>query len=144
MNVSSPVRVLTEEECFERLASHHVGRVVTSVGDIIDIVPLNYVLDGRTIVFRTAAGTKLSELTINPNVVFEVDAYDDKHGWSVVVRGHAERLQTSREIAAADALPLKPMIATLKFNYVRITPTRVTGRAFVFGEEPDRDAFQEG
>ncbi|HUH53570.1 MAG TPA: pyridoxamine 5'-phosphate oxidase family protein [Microbacteriaceae bacterium] len=141
---NKPVTILTEEECWEKLASHSVGRLVTWVGNVVHIMPLNYVVDGRTLVFRTASGTKLSKIAINPSVILEVDDYDDKTGWSVVVRGEAERLQISTDTAEAENLPLKPMIATLKFDFVRITPTSMTGRKFMFGPEPDREAFQEG
>lgn len=50
-----------------------------------DTRPMSDDLDGRTIVFRTAAGTKLLELTIRHNVAFEVDGYTDTDTFSVVV-----------------------------------------------------------
>ena len=43
----------------------------------------------------------------------------------------------------ADALPLKPWIPTLKYNYVRIVPTSLSGRSFQRGEEPDRYGIQQ-
>jgi len=94
------------------------------------------------VVFRTAEGSKLTELTINDLVLFEVDEHDDAEVWSVVVRGRARRLDTSAEVAEADALPLKPWIPTLKYNYVRITPTSASGRQFRRGDEPDRYGVQ--
>ncbi|ALJ21316.1 pyridoxamine 5'-phosphate oxidase family protein [Microbacterium sp. No. 7] len=133
---------LTDAECFERLAQHELGRLVTSVGAVLDIFPVNYVLDGQTIVFRTAEGSKLTELTINDQVLFEVDSFTDADAWSVVVRGAAARLDTAAEVEAADRLPLTPWIPTLKYNYVRVTPDAVSGRAFRRGEEPDRYGIQ--
>lgn len=129
---------LNPQECFERLAAHQLGRLVTHVGDVLDIFPVNYVLDGETLVFRTAEGSKLFALTINDEVLFEVDSYTDEGAWSVIVRGHAHRLQTSAEVQAADQLGLSPWIPTLKYNYVRIVPTSVSGRTFKRGEEPER------
>ncbi len=133
---------LTDEQCWELLATHELGRLVTHVGDVLDIFPVNYVVDGRSIVFRTAEGSKLTELTINDVVLFEVDQYDEAEVWSVVVRGRARRLDTSAEVAEADALPLTPWIPTLKYNYVRIAPTSASGRRFRRGEEPDRYGVQ--
>lgn len=143
-NIEKPVTVLTEAECWEKLASHHVGRIVTNVGEVIDVVPLNYVVDNGTIVFRTGEGSKLSQLTVNNSVILQVDDYTSETGWSVVLRGTARRLETSEEVFAADQLSLKPMVATLKFNYVRIKAQSLTGRTFNFGPEPNREAVQKG
>lgn len=134
---------LTDEDCWNRLGLQQLGRLVTHVGEVFDIFPVNYVVDGRSIVFRTAEGSKLTELSINDAVLFEVDRYTEQDAWSVVVRGHARRLDTASEVAAADALPLKPWIPTLKYNYVRIEPTSLSGREFRRGEEPDRYGVQQ-
>jgi nitroimidazol reductase NimA-like FMN-containing flavoprotein (pyridoxamine 5'-phosphate oxidase superfamily) len=53
----------------------------------MDIFPVNYTVDGESIVFRTAEGSKLTEVTINDEVLFEVDEYTATDAWSVVVRG---------------------------------------------------------
>ncbi|MFV0319650.1 MAG: pyridoxamine 5'-phosphate oxidase family protein [Microbacterium sp.] len=143
MDEPNIVTTLTEAQCIGRLAQHELGRLVTRVTDVLDIFPVNYALDGHDIVFRTAEGSKLYELTVNDEVLFEVDAYTDADAWSVVVRGRARRLTTSAEVAAADRLPLAPWIPTLKYNFVRITPTSMTGRAFPRGEEPERYGIAE-
>jgi nitroimidazol reductase NimA-like FMN-containing flavoprotein (pyridoxamine 5'-phosphate oxidase superfamily) len=135
---SDPLRVLTDAECWTRVSTQELGRLVTHVGDVIDIFPVNYAVDRETIVFRTAEGSKLFELTVNDQVLFEVDDHTDEDAWSVVVRGHAHRLATSDEVAQADRLPLKPWVPTLKYNYVRIEPTGLSGRAFHRGPEPER------
>jgi nitroimidazol reductase NimA-like FMN-containing flavoprotein (pyridoxamine 5'-phosphate oxidase superfamily) len=142
-HMDAAVVSLDDDGCFELLSKHELGRLVTSAAGVLDIFPVNYALDGRTIVIRTAEGSKLMEMTINDEVLFEVDAYTDADAWSVVVRGHARRLETSDEVRAADELPLKPWIPTLKYNYVRITPDSVSGRAFRRGEEPDRYGIQQ-
>jgi nitroimidazol reductase NimA-like FMN-containing flavoprotein (pyridoxamine 5'-phosphate oxidase superfamily) len=138
MEEKDAVERLSEEECLRRLAQQELGRIVTHVGDVLDIFPVNYVLDGSAIVLRTAEGSKLFELTVNDDVLFEVDDHTDDDAWSVVVRGTARRLETTDEVAAADALPLRPWVPTLKYNYVRITPLSLTGRAFRRTGEPDR------
>jgi len=132
------VQSLTEQECWARLATQELGRLVTHVGDVLDIFPVNYVVDDGTIVFRTAPGSKLFELTVQDEVLFEVDDHTEADAWSVVVRGHARALSTSAEVAEADLLPLTPWIPTLKYTYVRIEVTRLSGRAFQRGAEPER------
>ncbi len=137
-----PVVALTDEECWERLRGQELGRLVTRVGDVIDIFPVNFVVDGETLLFRTAQGSKLFELTIDDHVLFEVDDHTDDDAWSVIVRGSAHALDSSAEVERADSLPLRPWVPTLKYAYVRIEPTSLSGRAFVRTPEPDRYGIQ--
>lgn len=137
------ITFLSDRQCWDRLAEQQLGRLVTHVGDVLDIFPVNYTVDGESIVFRTAEGSKLTELSINDQVLFEVDDYTETDAWSVVVRGTAARLETAEEVNAADALPLKPWIPTLKYNYVRIVPASLSGRDLRRGEEPDRYGVQQ-
>ena len=137
------VVALSGEQCWERLGQQELGRLVTHVGDVIDIFPVNYVVDGESLLFRTAEGSKLFEITISSDVLFEVDDHTDSEAWSVVVRGRARALDTSAEVERADGLGLKPWIPTLKYVYVRITPDSVSGRAFHRAPEPDRYGVHE-
>ena len=142
-DITDPVSVLEADECWRLLATQEVGRLVTHVGEIFDIFPVNYVVDGESIVLRTAEGNKLIEMVISGEVLFEADDHSDSEAWSVVLRGTARRLETEAEIAAADALPLKPYVPTIKRNYVRIEATSLSGRHFRIGPEPDRGGVQE-
>ncbi len=134
----SPVARMTADECWQMLARTHLGRLATEVGGEIEIFPVNFIVTDRTLMFRTAPGSKLLELTVNPRVAFEADEHDDYSAASVVVKGTASRVELHKEIDAADALPLTPWIPTLKHVWVRITPTSVSGRAFARAAEPDR------
>ncbi len=136
------VRLFSDDESWAHLSQHSLGRLVTRVGDVLDIFPVNYVVDNGSIVFRTAEGSKLFEVTVNEDVLFEVDDYTDDDAWSVVVRGKASRLTSAADIAAADELPLRPWIPTLKYNYVRVNAASVSGRGFARGDEPDRYGIQ--
>ena len=92
----------------------------------------------RTVLFRTAAGTKLVSAAINNEVLFEGDDHGLTEGWSVIVKGTARILRTDEEIHEAERAQLLPWIATVKQHYVRIRPLSITGRRFRFGSEPDR------
>lgn len=129
----NPVTTLSEDEAWDLLGRHIVGRLATTAGGVIDIFPITYVVDGRTLVFRTAAGTKLVELTINDQVAFEIDHWDDTEGYSVVVHGTAEELDTMGEIDQAMTLKLASLFPTERPRYVRITPNRVSARRFQRG-----------
>lgn len=135
---------LNEEECWNLLARGQLGRLAVAVAGEPDIFPVNYVIDGPRVLFRTAPGSKLAELSANPRVAFEVDEHDATSAASVVVKGTASRLELQREIDVADALPLAPWIPTLKYRWVRITPLSVTGRRFDRRPEPDRYAASKG
>ena len=134
-----PVEELSEAESWQLLRENSLGRLAVSAAGELDIFPINYYADGSTILLRTAPGTKLVEMTIHGYVAFEIDGYTDTDAWSVVAKGSARWLDTRAEIDDADAQPLTSWIPTLKYVYVRITPTHLSGRRFVRGVEPDRD-----
>lgn len=133
-----PVDTLSEDESWALLEGANFGRLAVSVSNQPEIFPINFYADGRSILFRTAEGTKLLELTINSAVAFESDSHTDAQAWSVIVKGHAAPLERQEEVYAAEQLPLTPWIPTLKYIYVRITPTEITGRRFDRGPEPER------
>lgn len=126
------MEVLTEEQCWELLSGVEVGRLAVAAAGDIDIYPINFVLDGQNIVFRTAEGTKLVEVVISGKVAFEADGYEPERGraWSVVVKGEAVNLERFADIYHAQDLPLFPWNASPKERYVMIRPHRVTGRRF--------------
>lgn len=130
-----PVTVLSEPECWDLSSNSNLGRLVTLVDGRMEIFPVNFVVQGRTLLFRTGEGTKLFSTVVNSQVLFEVDDRDAIDGWSVIVRGTARPLWTTAEIAEADRAPLFPSIATHKPHYVRIEPNEITGRRFTFGPD---------
>lgn len=134
------VEILDDDDCWRLLTRVPLGRLATAVGSEVDIFPVNHVVDERSLLFRTAPGSKLFELSVNPRVAFEVDEWDDGAAASVVVKGVAERVELQDDIDAADALPLTPWTPTLKYRWVRIRPTSLSGRRFHRAPEPDRYA----
>jgi nitroimidazol reductase NimA-like FMN-containing flavoprotein (pyridoxamine 5'-phosphate oxidase superfamily) len=136
-STGQPVSILPESECWSLLASTALGRLVTSVGDQPEIFPVNFVVQDRTVLFRTAEGTKLVSAAINHHVLFEADDHDVAEGWSVIVKGIARMLHTDDDIAKAERAQLLPWTAIRKQHYVRVLPVQITGRRFQFGPEPD-------
>ncbi len=136
---TNPVTRLTEEQSWAVMAGCKLGRLVTVVDRHPEIFPVNFVVDGRSIVFRTAEGSKLFTLTINAGVAFEVDGWDGTGGWSVIAHGQAVEVRDSREIDHLERLPLRPWVPTVKAHWVRLRPTELTGRQFRFGPEPQAD-----
>ena len=125
---SDAVAELSDEECWSLLAETEVGRLAASVANVPDIFPVNHVVDGHTLLVRTAEGTKLLEMTINSYVAYEIDGWDAEYAWSVVVRGNASVLDKQADILRASSLGLRTWAPTLTTRFVRITPMVITGR----------------
>lgn len=129
-NIDDPVAILDEEECWELLSSEQVGRLVVSVDGRPEIYPVNYAVRDRKIYFRSGEGSKLAELTVYPQVAFEVDHITGGNAWSVVVHGRSRVLQHFSDVQAIDALGLTSWVPTAKYNYVELTAAEITGRRF--------------
>ncbi|MFJ5956412.1 pyridoxamine 5'-phosphate oxidase family protein [Paenarthrobacter sp. NPDC092416] len=125
------VERLAPDECWDLLAQTNVGRLAVLVDGHPDIFPVNYVLDGDSIVFRTGAGTKFWSTLTTP-CALESDGYRTLGGkaWSVVVRGQTHLILDRQEKAHVDALGLDPWQPGSKDCYLRLTPVAVTGRRF--------------
>ncbi|CAN5489227.1 pyridoxamine 5'-phosphate oxidase family protein [soil metagenome] len=123
-----PVLHLQVHECWELLRGTDLGRLAVIVDGTPEIFPLTFVVDHGTLVFRSAAGTKLSAGYAGP-VAFEIDGRDDSTAWSVVVHGQLEPL-ISFEPLDTEALPLYPLQPGQKPRFVRIVAESVTGRWF--------------
>ena len=124
MNATS-VEYLTEAQCWELLAAEPVGRLGVIFDSGPEVYPVNHVLEGRSIVFRTDPGSKLAGLTRTPAVCYELDSLDPAGhtGWSVLVKGRAVEFEPDDEGHTPDF-----WVVGDKEHWVRITPTEVTGR----------------
>lgn len=116
--------------CWRLLSESEVGRVGVLVDSAPEIYPVNFVVDGQTIVFRTDPGSKLRGLQRSPSVCFEADGIDreDRSGWSVLVKGRAAEVLTPEDRRAVAALPLEFWGLGPKDHWIRIQPIEVTGR----------------
>ena len=132
------VERLSREEALALVATLEIGRIaVGRAGQPPLVVPVNYVLDGEVIVFRSDPGTKLSVLVRGEPVSFQVDLVDPFHrsGWSVLVTGTAFEA-THWEV---DHLTVEPWAGGDKQHWVRLEPDTVTGRRVQFQEPVEED-----
>jgi len=134
--MDSPMTVVEEDTCWGYLDTAEVGRLATSADNRPQIFPVNYVVDGLSVVFRTAPGTKLDEMVRNSAVAFEADGWSEQGGWSVVIRGTAEVITSPEELALCEKMPLRPWVPTVKKTWVRVQASSISGRTFAFGPEP--------
>ena len=134
-----PVQRLDGDECWELLEGEEFGRLAYRLVDEVHIVPINYIVDGRSILFRTASGNKLLAAALHSDVALEIDWHDDTSAWSVVARGHLQQLEEDEE-HRVDDLPLHPWVPTLKYDVVELVPEMGTGRSFRLERgEPDHE-----
>ena len=124
------LEVMPEPACRRHLHQEHVGRVVVSVGDHPEAFPVNYAMDGDDVVFRTDPGTKLHAVDEQAKVAFEIDELDLEHrtGWSVLVVGKARWVSKPEDLRRLRDVAIEPWAHGDKASWVRIIPTKVTGR----------------
>lgn len=130
---NSSLEELTRAECTALLRSSRVGRVVYTDHVLPACTPVNYALDGQTIVFRTTPGSRLALATDHNVIAFEVDDIDEvtETGWSVVVTGQATPITAISELLRSEQLGLTPWAAGRREHWVRLTPGLVSGRFIV-------------
>lgn len=119
---------LSDTESWGLLESSTVGVLATAAHERPDLFPVNYLLDGRTLLIRTSPGTKTAELRTDPHAAFAVQG-SDRHGqWSVVIHGSVEQLADVVDLVGAAAFELVSWAPGDKHVFIRITPERIEGR----------------
>jgi uncharacterized protein len=122
---------MTVQECLELLNGGVFGRVAlcTPVGP--RIVPVNYAMDGDSIVFRTTPYSELGTYVRNSDLAFEVDHLDyEKHqGWSVVAMGRGSIIEDPTEVQELRrAWGPRPWASGQRNLYLRLVWRDLTGR----------------
>jgi uncharacterized protein len=141
MSAASPrLQTLTDDECYELLATQQIGRLGVNADHYPLIFPVNYGLDRGVVVVRTHPGTKLSAAD-HANVTFEVDQIDQirRSGWSVLIRGLAEEVTSAHRaelIERTRTSGAQPWAPGEHGRWLRIIPHAVSGRRIVPGELP--------
>jgi nitroimidazol reductase NimA-like FMN-containing flavoprotein (pyridoxamine 5'-phosphate oxidase superfamily) len=124
---------LEPSQCWRLLERAEVGRLAVADDDGPDVFPVTHAVDGRRIVFRTAAGTKLFAAE-GRDVAFEVDGTetvdDVEYAWSVVAKGVAVAVRDPADLSRIGDLGLHPWWDSEKAHVMVIESPPVTGRRF--------------
>ena len=134
VHVESPscgyLEVLSREECILRLQAHGMGRVSVVWVDRPVIYPVNYIVDGEFIVFRTLRGGELYTATFEASAALEIDGTDAIYheGWSVLVVGRAYHVHDPLEIDRLSGTRLTAWAGAKRDCFVKIALEEVTGR----------------
>jgi nitroimidazol reductase NimA-like FMN-containing flavoprotein (pyridoxamine 5'-phosphate oxidase superfamily) len=120
---------LTWDECLDRLRVGSIGRIAVTHRALPAIVPVNYVLSGSRVMFRTEPGGMLARACAGTVVAFEVDELDPegRSGWSVLVVGQAELLDGSAALRAAES-GLVAAVGSGRDQFVAISIGQLSGR----------------
>jgi hypothetical protein len=132
---------LTQRECIRLARTAVLGRLAVVVGGHPLVFPVNFTLDGLSVVLRTDEGTKLSAAR-DAWVAFECDDIDRIYhtGWSVLITGPAEAVTDPAELARLEQLPIGPWCPGPKSSWVRIRPGTITGRRILLhGSQQQED-----
>ncbi|MBF8190656.1 pyridoxamine 5'-phosphate oxidase family protein [Nonomuraea sp. K274] len=127
---------LDERECLRLLEPGGVGRIAFESRYGPTVLPVNFRLHEGTIVFRTSTGGSTDEdlrtgmADVEYKVAFEVDRIEEltRGGWSVLVQGSLHHVTSDEERASAVATGVEPWAGGLREQYMKIIPSRVTGR----------------
>lgn len=125
-----PIQRLSDGECWEFVARRSLGRVALVYFGLPMVYPVNYAVDGRTIVFRSAPGTKLALARHGARVAFEVDEASElfETGTSVVIHGTLREVVD--DLGWVDRLPLRTW-ASGRDHVLAIDADWVSGRTIV-------------
>jgi nitroimidazol reductase NimA-like FMN-containing flavoprotein (pyridoxamine 5'-phosphate oxidase superfamily) len=132
----SVVEPLDEAECLRLISAGGVGRIGYTGRFGPTVLPVNYVLYEETVVFRTGQDSPLGEDLrtgiehAESKVAFEIDEISPatREGWSVLVQGSAHPVDSEAERVAVLRSGVEPWAGGEKELFVRVIPTRITGR----------------
>ena len=127
---------LDEAECLRLIASGGIGRIGYSGRYGPTVMPVNYQLYEGTIVFRTTPDSTTDEdlrtgiANAEYKVAFEIDDFNTaaRTGWSVLIQGSAHHVESEAERASVAGAGVDPWPGGDRELFLRIMPSRVTGR----------------
>lgn len=123
------VHEVSEQECRQLIEAGGVGRVAFEPAGRLTVVPVNFAMHHRAVVFRTGAATVLGRYGAGP-VAFEIDRIDEgmHEGWSVLISGTARIADSTEAQKLRDALTVDPWAGGDRETYIVIEPEQVSGR----------------
>ncbi len=124
------LEVLNLAQCLALLRSRPLGRLAYVDAGQPAIVPVNFLVDGSTVVLRSFSGGKLDAAVVGAPVAFEVDDHDGSGGgWSVLVRGRADLVDDADDARRfAGQLDSWAMDDPSEGTWIRIVADEITGR----------------
>lgn len=108
-------RVLSDAEAHEVIKAGKVGRLGCIDNDEPYVVPINYLVDGKTIYSHSLPGKKINAMRAHPRACLQVDHVDDDFHWrSAIAFGNFEEVDRPTE--------RRDVLARLLSRFPRLTP----------------------
>jgi len=122
--------ILDEDECLRLLAREPVGRIALTASALPVVLPVNFVLVDRTIVFASDGGLKVAAAQAGTVACLEIDGFDrwTHGGWSVLATGVLHEITDPARLRDAKLLPLSPWAVSKPQHYVELPIELLSGR----------------
>lgn len=124
---------LDEVECRHLLGTHGVGRIAVFTSDGPAVLPVNYLVAGTGIAFRTSEEAVAARAS-GTEAAFEIDHIDEvtAGGWSVLAVGELAAVTDPDELQHLGATARsQPWAGGDRTHWMKLTPVRLTGRRVV-------------
>lgn len=125
---------LDRDECLTLLGDTPFVRVAFMSTQGPTILPVNHLMHGDALYFRTGPGSKLGTAAAGGQVAIEADGGDEptRTGWSVLVHGQASIVNDAELIEALHARPFEPWaLPGDQAFWVQVELEHVAGRRVV-------------
>ncbi len=129
---------MTRQECFELLGRASIGRIGVSIDALPVILPVYFVLDEESVLFRTIPGSRLDSAAVGAVVAFQADADEpsEQIHWSVLLQGIATGFSDWRRGDQSTAASIPSWGTTdSPQRTVRLDPAYASGRKFYIGSQ---------
>ena len=122
---------LLDEVCWHLLAGSRLGRIgFVSAGEPW-VLPFNFGMRDKALVFRTTEGSMLHALGDGAPAAVEIDNVDQaaQTGWSVIVRGRVWEITDPKEIATFAEGSVQPWAPGANDRWMWVLPHAISGRS---------------
>jgi nitroimidazol reductase NimA-like FMN-containing flavoprotein (pyridoxamine 5'-phosphate oxidase superfamily) len=122
---------LSEERCWELLASQDTGRFGFVYKNRVMILPVSYLIHNKAIYFRTSATGTIGDAVPRLSSSFEIDEArsDRSEGWSVLVSGPSSHVEEPDLLTYLwGRATEEPWAGGERNSFIRIHAAVVTGR----------------
>lgn len=124
------LEILDDVICRHLLEAAHIGRLGFTSSLLPVVLPVNFVVDGDSVVIATESPSVLRAAVGGHVACIEVDDHDalTHEGWSVLATGRLREVTDRDELAFVEALPLAPWRHLPQPRYVRLPIELLSGR----------------
>ena len=139
---SSPLKPLSEAECWDLLRGAGIGRVSYSGRYGPMILPINFQVRDNAVYFRVAEHGPTGEdlrtgiAHADYRIAFQADEFDaqTRSGWSVLMQGDVHPMETEDERATVAQICVESWVTGSRELFMRITPTHLSGHRIGRGQ----------